>query len=76
MEKPHDNPVTDIVVWNQSIFTPEIDELIREIDSFSSDDFDPFEGTYDLLVAAESRPSLRPDSHGRLTVLRDRLHSG
>jgi len=35
--KPGDHPYTDIVVWGWDYFTPEIDALIRKLDTQGAD---------------------------------------
>jgi hypothetical protein len=54
--KPGDSPVTDIVHYGREVFSPETNQLVREIDSFTADygTYDPFRSVEDLLWAAES----------------------
>ena len=71
--KPHDNPVTDVVVWKRDVYGAEVDALIREIDGFTTDygTYDPFEPVVQLLFDAEADPSRIPELHRKLRALRD-----
>jgi hypothetical protein len=73
--KPGDNPVTDVVVWNREVYGADVDALIREIGSFTTDygAYDPLESVTQLLFDAEADPSCVPELHQRLEALRDEL---
>jgi hypothetical protein len=76
--KPGDNPVTDVVVWGKEVFTPEINELIREIDRYTTDygKYDPFWELDDLLFDAEADAARQPELHRQLLALKARIEAG
>jgi hypothetical protein len=80
--KPGDHPVTDVVRWQRPVFTPETDELIREIATLSNrfsptNPFmigtKPFMSVEPLLFDAWADRGQEPKLHDALVALRDRL---
>jgi len=74
--RPGDHPLTDILVHGFTVFGPELDDLIREIDELGgspdlSREVDLTE--YDSRYGGES--SDRTELRARLTGLRDRLRA-
>lgn len=70
-----DNPISDILIWGKEPFSPDINELIREIHAMpgAPEAFDEDVELTMLLFRAEKDPALQPELRQRLTEFRDRL---
>jgi len=73
-----DGPVSDIINYGLEPFSPEVNDLIREIAGYTEDfgEYDPFEevdGLVNLLFAAEGHPERQPELQRQLLALRDQL---
>jgi hypothetical protein len=84
--KPGDHPITDILVWNRDVYGTELDSLVREVcalseaqrlDGDSGETADPLgePRMIELLFAAETDASLRPELKRELLTLRARLRA-
>ena len=69
--KPRDHPVTDVVVYGMPVFSPEVDELIREIDTLG--------GRAELWALTDAMMEAERQLGGlrvQLRKIRDRLRDG
>ncbi|HEX7311386.1 MAG TPA: hypothetical protein VF232_09415 [Gaiellaceae bacterium] len=74
--KPGDHPVTDVVEWQMQVFTPETDELIRDIARYNSNRWaasNPFMSVEPLLFDARADRGQEPKLRDALVALRDHL---
>ena len=70
-----DNPITDIIAWGLEPFSPEVNDLIREVAAFTHDfgEYDAFEPVGQLLWDVESGEKPERELRDALVALRDQL---
>jgi hypothetical protein len=80
-----DNPISDILIWNEQVYGPEIDALVRELWELlpptTTEAGEYVESPFDqpplvsLIFVTERDPAARPELREELLALRDRLRA-